>query len=76
MYLARKHTDLSFPEIRRFMGKKDHSTVILAERRIKRHLEADAMVRWITPAGQREDKIAELVSELEAQLERGNGSAQ
>ena len=40
MYLARKHTTMSFPEIGRFMGNKNHSTVILAERRIKKMLDA------------------------------------
>jgi chromosomal replication initiator protein len=75
MYLARKHTDMSFPEIGRFMGNKDHSTVILANRRIRRLLEADDKARWMTPSGERERKITELMEELEEQLGRGGGSA-
>ncbi|MCH8854264.1 MAG: hypothetical protein IID41_16670, partial [Planctomycetes bacterium] len=67
MYLARKHTDMSFPEIGRFMGNKNHSTVILACRRISKLLQANAMARWMTPAGQKEKNLAELVDELEQQ---------
>lgn len=67
MYLARKHTDMSFPEIGRFMGNKNHSTVILACRRISKLLQANAMARWMTPAGQKEKNLAELLDELEQQ---------
>jgi chromosomal replication initiator protein len=74
MYLARKHTDMSFPEIGRYMGKKDHSTVILASRRIRRLLDADESVRWMTPSGQRERKVKELMEELESQIGKSNGS--
>ena len=67
MYLARKHTDMSFPEIGRFMGNKNHSTVILACRRISKLLQDNAMARWMTPAGQKEQNLAVLVDELEEQ---------
>ncbi len=67
MYFARKHTDMSFPEIGRFMGNKNHSTVILASRRISKMLQANENVRWMTPAGQKEQNLAELVDELEKQ---------
>lgn len=67
MYLARKHTDMSFPEIGRFMGNKNHSTVILASRRISKILQANESVRWLTPAGQKEQNLAILVGELEEQ---------
>lgn len=68
MYLARRHTDMSFPEIGRFMGNKNHSTVILASRRISRSLQANASVRWLTPAGEREQNLATLISDLEEQF--------
>jgi chromosomal replication initiator protein len=67
MYLARKHTDMSFPEIGRFMGNKNHSTVILANRRISKALQANETVRWMTPAGQKEHNLPALVDELEEQ---------
>lgn len=67
MYFARKHTDMSFPEIGRFMGNKNHSTVILANRRISKMLQANENVRWMTPAGQKEQNLPELIDELEQQ---------
>ncbi len=67
MYLARKHTDMSFPEIGRFMGNKNHSTVILACRRISKKLQANEAARWMTPAGFKEQNLAVLVDELEQQ---------
>ena len=68
MYLARKHTDMSFPEIGRFMGNKNHSTVILASRRISKRLQENAMARWMTPAGQKEQNLAVLVGEIAEQF--------
>jgi chromosomal replication initiator protein len=73
MYLARKHTDLSFPEIGRFMGNKNHSTVILANRRIGALLNSNASVQWLTPAGPRNKNIAIIVEDLEEQVIAGNG---
>ncbi len=68
MYLARRHTDMSFPEIGRFMGNKNHSTVILATRRISRMIQANASAGWMTPEGLREQNLAVLISELEEQF--------
>lgn len=68
MYLARKHTDMSFPEIGRFMGNKNHSTVILANRRISKSIQANETASWVTPEGMREQNLAALVAELEDQF--------
>jgi len=68
MYLARKHTDMSFPEIGRFMGNKNHSTVILACRRIGKLLQSNAIASWLTPGGVKEQNINELVTGLEDQF--------
>jgi chromosomal replication initiator protein len=68
MYLARKHTEMSFPEIGRFLGNKNHSTVILANRKIIRMLEADETVTRQTPAGGREEKLRDIVDKIEEQL--------
>jgi chromosomal replication initiator protein len=76
MYLARKHTDMSFPEIARHMGNKNHTTVILAARRIKRLLAEDGVARWNSPAGEKQMKIAAILSQLEAQLARSNAEAE
>jgi chromosomal replication initiator protein len=68
MYMARKHTDMSFPEIGRFMGNKNHSTVILASRRIEGWLQDDEIVRRQTPGGVCEERLAEIINKVEDQL--------
>jgi chromosomal replication initiator protein len=70
MYLARKHTRMSFPEIGRSMGNKNHSTVILANRKIERLLDADEVVARQTPAGLKEEKLREIVTGIEEQIAR------
>lgn len=67
MYLTRKHTDMSFPEIGRFMGGKNHSTVLLACRRIARLIEASASVNWGTSSGPRSRNINVILEDIEAQ---------
>ncbi len=68
MYLARNKTDLSFPEIGRFMGNKNHSTVLLACRRIKKLVDEDAVIRWVTARGEQMTNVRAVLSELEEQL--------
>ncbi|MBN1344424.1 MAG: chromosomal replication initiator protein DnaA [Phycisphaerae bacterium] len=70
MFLARKHTDMSFPEIGRYMGNKNHSTVILACRRIAKVLEEEGTVCWRTPTGRCEMPLATLMARLEEELAR------
>jgi chromosomal replication initiator protein len=45
MYLARKLTSESFPDIGVKIGGKDHSTVIYAVNKIKKHLDQDVKTR-------------------------------
>ena len=59
---------MSFPEIGRFIGNKNHSTVILASRRISQALQSNAAVGWMTPEGLREQNLAVLLTELEEQF--------
>ncbi len=51
MFLARKHTKMSFPEIGRCMGNKNHATVILACRKVEEQVKANADVHWQGAAG-------------------------
>jgi chromosomal replication initiator protein len=68
MFLARKHTEMSFPEIGRFIGNKNHSTVILACNRLAKTLEQEGTVCWRTPTGKSEMRLSELLGKLEEQL--------
>ncbi|MBI9017554.1 MAG: chromosomal replication initiator protein DnaA [Phycisphaerae bacterium] len=67
MYLARKHTSMSYPEIGRFMGNKNHATAILACKKVKAMLaNADEPVSWQSSTGKRQMGIIELLEKLEA----------
>ncbi len=61
MYLCRGLTSLSFPEIGRHFGGKDHTTVIHACRQIEKRMEADAGFK-------------QLVESITRQLKEGQGS--
>ena len=65
MYLVRKTAKLSFPEIGMRMGKRNHSTVISACRRIERAVTANEPLTWTSAVGDREEEAAELVQRLE-----------
>lgn len=67
MYLARRHTRMSFPEIGRFMGK-NHSSAVLAVQRVEKILAANAECRWMTPAGTKSMPAKALVDLLAEQV--------
>ena len=68
MYLVRKHTLMSFPEIGRAMGNKNHSTVLMATQRIEKLLQQNATVNWRTANGTHEALLAGLLEGLEQEL--------
>lgn len=65
MYLIRKTAKLSFPEIGSRMGKRNHSTVISACRRIERAVAHNEPLAWTSSVGDREEEGAELLQRLE-----------
>jgi len=65
MYLVRKTAKLSFPEIGMRMGKRNHSTVISACRRIERALQRNEPLVWTTSVGEHEEEASELLQRLE-----------
>lgn len=71
MYLVRQHTTLSFPEIGRAMGGKNHSTVVMAVRRIQDTLDAGGTVKWKSIRGPQERDLRTVLNELENKLDRG-----
>ena len=46
MYLARKHTRMSSSEIGRFMGNKNHATVLLACKKVEELIKQNADLFW------------------------------
>jgi chromosomal replication initiator protein len=65
MFLVRKTAKLSFPEIGARMGKRNHSTVISACRRIERAVEQNEQLQWTSSIGERQEEATELVQRLE-----------
>jgi chromosomal replication initiator protein len=65
MYLVRKTAKLSFPEIGNRMGKRNHSTVISACRRIERAVAKNETLNWTSSVGEREEEASELIQRLE-----------
>jgi chromosomal replication initiator protein len=67
MFLVRKTAKLSFPEIGVRMGKRNHSTVISACRRIERAVLRNEPLLWTSSVGERQEEAAELLQRLEEQ---------
>jgi chromosomal replication initiator protein len=65
MYLVRKTAKLSFPEIGYRMGKRNHSTVISACRRIERAVQHNESLLWTSAVGERQEEAPELLQRLE-----------
>jgi len=65
MYIARKHTNMSTPEIGRCMGNKNHATVLMACRKIEDQVKRNAEITWIGPNGNRISKAKSILADLE-----------
>ena len=74
MFLIRKTAKLSFPEIGMRMGKRNHSTVISACRRIEKATSKNERLIWTSSVGDREEEATELVQRLEEQSRALNNS--
>ena len=65
MYLARKHTGMSYPEIGRAFGRRSHASVISACKKVERLLEEKKTLEWTTAGGRSErHEAVEVVSRL------------
>ena len=71
MYLVRKMSRLSFPEIGHLLNKKNHSTVISACRRIEKAVAENDSIEWSCSLGDRKEEAAELLQRLEEQCRAG-----
>ncbi len=68
MYLARKYTKMSFPEIGRQLGKKNHSTVVLACQKIEQQIGLNLTISWRAKDKEMSMKLADILDEIESQL--------
>ena len=65
MYLARKHTKMSSPEIGKCMGNKNHATVLLACKKVEDQIKTNAQLHWDSPTGHRVSKARTILAKLE-----------
>jgi chromosomal replication initiator protein len=70
MHLVRQHTQMSYPEIGRALGRKNHSTVIAACQRVEALIAGGELLCWNTPTGARHQAIADILHDLEAAVRR------
>jgi len=68
MYLTRKHTKMSSSEVGRFMGNKNHATVLLACRKIEDLISRNAELHWLSPTGNKIAKAKTILAQLEASI--------
>jgi len=68
MYLARKHTKMSSPEVGRFMGNKNHATVLLACKKVEDQIKRNVELRWYGPAGNKISKARTVLARLEESI--------
>jgi len=68
MYLARKHTKMSSSEIGRFMGNKNHATVLLACKKIENQIKQNVELYWHGPTGNKISKARTILARLEESI--------
>jgi len=68
MYLIRRNTKMSFSEIGRFMGNKNHATVLLACKKIEDLIKQNTKLNWQGPAGNKASKARAVLAQLEASI--------
>ncbi len=70
MYLTRKHTNMSSSEVGRYMGNKNHATVLVACKKIDEMLERDNEVHWDGPNGNKVANARAILTQLEENITR------
>jgi len=70
MYLTRKHTNMSSSEIGRYMGGKNHATVLVACKKIDEMIEKDAEIHWDGPNGNKIARARAILTQLEESITR------
>ncbi|HTV47155.1 MAG TPA: chromosomal replication initiator protein DnaA [Phycisphaerae bacterium] len=68
MYLARQHSQMSYPDIGRAMGKRTHSTAIGACQRVEAQLAQGELIRWDASDGPKQQCINEVLQNITARL--------
>jgi chromosomal replication initiator protein len=70
MFLIRKHTNMSSSEVGRYMGNKNHATVLVACRKIEEMLTRDEQINWQGPHGNKIGCARAILADLEDNMAR------
>jgi chromosomal replication initiator protein len=70
MYLTRQHTNMSSSEVGRYMGNKNHATVLVACKKVEEMLQRDVEVHWEGPTGNKVAKAKAILAHLEDGITR------
>lgn len=68
IYLVRKHCTMSYPEMGRAIGGKNHSTIVMAYQRIEELVRGNLVVRWKRSGQDLSGQAREVLGELESGL--------
>jgi len=68
MYLIRKHTKMSSSEIGRYMGNKNHATVLLGCKKIEQLIKQNADINWQGPTGNKIVKARTVLAHLQESI--------
>jgi chromosomal replication initiator protein len=66
MFLARKHTGATYSEVGAFFGGRSHSTVVAAEKKVRRWLQDDGGLL----VGERPLRVRDVIERVERELSR------
>jgi chromosomal replication initiator protein len=66
MYLARKHTAASYSEVGQYFGGRSHSTVVAAEKKVRKWLQEDGTLAL----GERQVRVRDVIERAERDLLR------
>jgi len=71
MFLVRRMTDMSSPEIGRAFGDKTHSTVLMATQRVEAQVARDATINWVMHGSRRSESVRALLERIEGEFTTG-----
>jgi len=65
MSLIRKHTNMSSSEVGRYLGNKNHATVLVACKKVDEMLACNEEIHWQSPHGNKVAKTRAILAQLE-----------
>lgn len=68
MYMARRHTGLSYAQIGRDLGNRHHATCLLAIRKLEKAVAQDAEIHWHDASGHRMARARTVLEQIEVAI--------